>query len=360
MSHEITQKDAYGYAVTPAWHGLGFDIGKGLTGTEGFQKIGALWRMKKEPVYRLKNGEFVEVDGWFSHVREDTDEDFTMVGKNYQTFQNSDLCELLDLTLQADPAAHLNSAGTLRGGRKVFGLIELGEFKANGGSDDTVKSYLCVVNAHDKSGCINAFYTTIRVVCANTLRMAMKDAATGFKTSHMGDLTAKMEECARVLGIATAAEKRTQEMVHHLRSVELTGDQITRYFSDVFARTYGAGPGRKAVVGEIEMQEIGAQILADAIDSVADPGSILEDAIAKWERKRTKVLDAWTENHEKDIARGNAWGALNAVTEYHDHHRKSKSMETHAHSVLFGQSDERKQIALDEILTVTNGQTFLN
>lgn len=351
--HGITKTDAYGYFQTPAWHKLGNDFGGEMSAAAGFKKIGALWQMKKVEISAtMPDGRVVRLDNWRAHVREDTGEAFAVVSKDYASVQNDELCELADLLRKVDPTAHLDSGGTLHGGRRVYLLMKLREWKVAGG--DSVMTYLCVFNDHAAKGAVKAFFTTIRVVCRNTLRLALwaKRGAFEFRARHRGAMRDKLDDAKVALGFATEADVKAQEMFRRLASVTVSDTSTRTFFEQVYSRTYGTGPkaARVTRLTEQQAQQVGAAVLEEAFDK-ASPSKVLDEAMERFQEQRSARLFRWTENYHEDVARGTAWGALNAVTQYHDHQAVERQSDARrANAALFGVSDKRKAIALEQVL----------
>lgn len=283
------------------------------------------------------------------HVRMDDRSVLGIVGKDYKPVPNQVLASFADSLVTYDPGAAMETAGSLRGGKRVFSLVRLGEpVRISGGDRDELVPYLLVTNCHDGTGAFRAYFTTVRVVCANTHRWAeAKAGSAGFWYRHDGDIQGKVEEARRVLGLAANQTRKAGEQARFLSSVSLVQHQVDAYFQEVYNQTFGKRPAEvKAVDLAVKYPE------KSPVEINALLASIDTKALDEYDEKREKVLVTLKQNHEADSARGTAWGAYNAVSYYHDHQRGRgepqlrKLTDARVHSNLFGASAADKQKAM--------------
>jgi len=205
----------------------------------------------------------------------------------------------------------LETAGVLKGGKKLWALAKTGqETLVKGG--DRVKAYLLLATSCDGTLCTTAQFTSVRVVCNNTLQMAVADKSGAVKVPHSTkfDPKAVKEE----LGIGLSAWDSFIANIKTLADRPVTGLEATQFFSDVLDEQVldlEGGPTSKA------MQQV------TALYSGAGMGSLLPGA------------------------RGTAWGLLNAVTEFVDHQRRARNQDYRLDSAWFGQGAQLKAKALD-------------
>lgn len=186
----------------PAWHGLGTVIEEEVNTAE-MLRIGHLdnWRVRVEDV---------EVpEGYFAakpQYRTVRDNPFTVgqhdilgyVGERYTEFQNEDLFAFGDNLLHG---GRWETAGSLKHGTRVFGALALDRDVTIAGTDK-INSYLLVSSSHDGTTAITAAVTPVRVVCWNTLNVALKEAKQTFKIRHTQSMKGRVEEARKALGIA--------------------------------------------------------------------------------------------------------------------------------------------------------------
>jgi phage/plasmid-like protein (TIGR03299 family) len=217
----------------------------------------------------------------FAVVRLDTDEPLSIVGATYNIFQNSQVADFGEAVLDTGEP-DIETAGVLQGGLKVFFSFELPKTIKVEGDDGDIQLYLVVMNGHDGNTPLTAVITPVRVVCYNTLRLAVTRAQSKFVIRH----TINME--GRVAQAKTA-----------LRIAYEYGDALGRVASDLI----------QAPVSPVQ----GLRIL----DTVFP---LPKDATEKQKDTRTalKVQEVWSESPNLANIRHTGWGLVNAITEYQD------------------------------------------
>lgn len=362
MAHEITAADRFveNRANGRAWHGLGKDLAEfgalGATVRESFRAAGLDWDTELVSVQYRANGGWMDAPDNRAHVRCDTRELLGIVGKDYKPVPNAVLASFTD-ALQVEGAT-LETAGSLRGGKRVWALLKLGTAQqVTDGRGDVMMDYLLITNAHDGTGAFRAYYTRVRVVCANTYRMAETRAGSaGFWHRHDGDVQAKTGEAKRVLGLISKQVEQANVEAFTMARKHLT--EPSGYFAGVYEATFGKRPEPRKLTDE-DQAAIGAAMLASVFET---PAETLDAAIADYDHKRGAVVAQWTENFVNDPAYGTAWGVLNAVTQYHDHQRgrgdprEREMTEARVHSNLFGASATDKQVAYRMALELSQTQ----
>ncbi len=280
------------FAITPAWHGLGTVLDHAPSSSEALDKAGLDWRVEKKHIYWKPDGsDWKTVPDHKVTVRSNkdgTDLVLGVVGKDYSIVQNRDAFGFMDEVL-GDNGVTYEAAGALYDGRKVWMLARLPEDIEVG--PDSIRRYLLFSNSHDGSQAVRCFFTPVRVVCANTLMWAMKNAKGGICIRHTGRIESKIGEAQRILGLASAAYESVGEQFNRLLETPLNVGQASDYF--------------KGLVG--------------------DPQSFKEGAART---RRTNILnDLRILNHSgRGIAavKGTVWAAYNAVAEYTDHQRSTR------------------------------------
>lgn len=334
MAHEITSTDSFGEVRSggkKAWHGLGIEIPDGLGAWEGFQKIGLAWDTALVPVTVDVQGHLVTDPETQLHVRLDTHTSLGIVGKDYKKVGNQVLADFADSLCGADKAVILETAGSLRGGRKVFCTLRLPrDIEVIEG--DILNMYVVGSNAHDGTGAFQWYSSSIRVVCANTLAMSEHSARGMIKFQHTGNVAAKVELAQQSLGIVSKQVDKYEKEVRSLVKKGLKKAAILDYMAAVYDQTFG---------------------------KISDEWPAKQQASRLEHKTRTVVL--WTakmdEPHQqiKGIA-GTAWAAYNGFSEWSDHERghflSTQESESRIHSNLFGISSRDKQRAYRQALAL--------
>jgi len=324
MGHRITESDRFGYVGQRAWHGLGQELPAGLKATEGFREIGLDWKTGlADLVAQTEEGDSLPVSSHRLHYRLDTHTPLGIVSQQYQPVDNMEMAEFADAISGVEEGVEVETAGSLREGRVVFALVRL-PHTIEVTDEDILHNYILVRNNHDAGAAFSVHPTSVRVVCANTLRMSERDGSKGIRIWHTGDLKTKLEHARLALGIATQASIHFESKVRLLAAQHLKADQVRQYFRTVYDRTWG----------------------------------VIPDGFERQLRHRDKILTSWEENMEdalKEI-RGTAWAAYNAVSQWHDHQRGRylpvSSSDARVHSNLFGGSARDKQVGFQEAMAL--------
>lgn len=339
MAHEIEATDKFGEVRLNgkrAWHGLGVELPPKMTAVAGFRKIGLDWESELLPLFASyteegKRRQF-KVSSHCLHVRSDIKRPLGVVGRGYRPIQNIALAEFADALAGADAAVEVETAGSLRDGRCIFTLVRL-PHTISVTNEDILKQYVLIRNSHDGSSAFQVYPTSIRVVCANTLRWSERDANRGVRFQHTGDIDKKIEHARLVLGIISKETVQFEAMVRLLAAKSVTKADAREYFRSVYDRTF-------SVVPETDKAKYAKQL-----------------------EKRDAMLTRWAENMEaanqslKGI-RGTFWAAYNAISQWHEHERGRfgpvAESDGRAHSNLFGTSDAQKRVAFQTALAAAN------
>lgn len=319
MAHELSIQNGRaemfsGMGITP-WHNLGTIVTGLLTASEAIQEAHLNWDVVTMPVtvngqkLKFPNGEDSS-DSWQGVCRSDTGACLGIMRGRYETIQNRDCFDFMDSLVQAGELKY-ETAGALRGGRQVWMMAKYdGQIKING---DEHRQWLLCVSSHDGSYSLMIQWVTERVVCANTLSIALRGAKNQMKIRHVSNWQDKAEEARRVLGLTKTYFGTIQEQLAGMTDKLLTHEQ---------------------------MQEF-TRLLIPANDENDVP-------------TRTKNIRAEI-NKLFDGGRGNVgvsrWDALNAVTDYADHVQTLRGENsTRLESSLLGSGATLKQKAY-EMLT---------
>jgi phage/plasmid-like protein (TIGR03299 family) len=162
--------------------------------------------------------ELTPAKGFKANLREDTGEILGIVSNEYEVVDNRDAFRFLDALIGSE--FHFETAGSLWGGRRVWCLARLPEYVELGG--DLSATYIYVANSHDGSMAVTAAATPIRIVCANTLGAALRQAEHGpaaqrtFRFRHTGNLQTKFAEARQVLGMTINYQRQFKALADQL------------------------------------------------------------------------------------------------------------------------------------------------
>jgi phage/plasmid-like protein (TIGR03299 family) len=252
-----------------------------------------------------KNYSFVVRDNPFILGNKDV---LGVVGERYVPLQNEDLFDFADNLL--DNGGRWETAGSIKGGRVVFGALALERetvLDPNGVSDK-INTYLLVNTSHDGSIAIQASITPVRVVCANTLNLALGNRGRGgsvkqsFKIRHTQTAQGKVAVAREALGLANAYMDEFDKMASAMIETEITKAQFDK-------------------------------IVELAYPSPKDDSKKV--SLTKHANKIDLINDIYVGDFNNTIS-GTAWGALNALTERLDWHRAGRKGQTE--TILAGAS----------------------
>jgi phage/plasmid-like protein (TIGR03299 family) len=308
MAHELeTQNGVASFASfrEPAWHGLGTVFTEEKTTAEMLSAANLNnWNVRLEDVNVPSH---LSSDKNYQYVIRTNPTDNTqtdilgVVGERYHVLQNEDLFSFGDNIL--DGGGRWETAGSIRGGRVVFGSLALERetILDPNGVADKVKTYLLINTSHDGSIAIQASITPVRVVCANTLNLALgskrgKNAIKQtFKIRHTQTASGKVQVARETLGLANKYMDAFDVMAKAMIEKEITAQQ----FNDIVLAAY------------------------------PKPDEEKKGALTRWTNKVDVINDIYTGEFNGMIA-GNAWGAFNALTERLDWHRSARGGNTEA------------------------------
>jgi hypothetical protein len=166
------------YTAVPAWHGLGNVIPGGTSDIDEVLRLGGIdFTVSKRAVRYGFDGDVLTMPDQFVTVREDTGAGLGVVGAKYTEIQNRRMFEFLE-DLVGQHGVIWQSAGPLRGGRKVFISMRVPDDVVvdPGGLDDTIQLFIVAINSHDGTSTAQVVVTPWRPVCQNTERFAVRDA----------------------------------------------------------------------------------------------------------------------------------------------------------------------------------------
>lgn len=275
-------KPAFCYWGESPWHRLGQKLEAPATAAEAITAAGL--------DYEVTLTDVATVDGMMvpktkAVVRYDNQTVLGTVSDRYCPVQNRQAFGFLDAVV-ADGGLRYHTAGALGRGEKIFLLAKLpGEIRVKN-TDDLVNKYLLLSNAHDGSAALRVLFTPVRVVCQNTLSMALRQGhGEGVSIRHNGNLAAKIEAAQRVLGLATTFYDDAQSKIDRLASVYPTAAQLDTYFKVLYP----------------------------------DPEDAADNGRAKETREKLHGLFEGGIGHDMPGIKHTLWCAYNAVTELLDH-----------------------------------------
>lgn len=208
------------------WHGLGVQVEDALCSDEALKMAGLDWEVNQEPIM-IESGDVIA--GYKANVRDSDNAILGIVTDRYKVVQNTQAFDFTNGLIGGD--VRYETAGSLQGGKRIWLLAKMPTKSILG---DDVEPYLCFTNTHDGSGAIRICMTPIRVVCNNTLNIALDTAQRQWSTKHMGDLETKMEEARNCLAMANSYMMALDESSDRLANTKISDDAIMAAFDELF------------------------------------------------------------------------------------------------------------------------------
>jgi phage/plasmid-like protein (TIGR03299 family) len=302
----VNGKASMVYVGEVPWHGLGESIPPDLTPDQVLEKCGLNWTVNKVPLYMDLNGERTDAQ-ITALIRSSDNKILTHVADKWEPVQNEQAFDFFNEYVMAGDM-EMHTAGSLKGGRIVWALAKVKdsfELKTPQGKD-LIESHLLFSNPHMFGRSVDVRFTPIRVVCNNTLTMALNEASAQMvKSSHRRKFDAnKVKE---TLGIANRYMQNYKGIAEFLASKRYAKDSITEYFTKVFPK-YGGDEGDRTRNSDRALEVVESQ-----------PGA--------------------------QLAAGSWWQAYNAVT-YMVDHELGRSQASRLESAWYGINQKKKIDAL--------------
>lgn len=199
--------------VTP-WHGLGKIVAEAPTSEDAIHLAGLDWDVVQQKIY-LEDG--TEIKDAYANVRSTDNKPLGIVGNRYQIVQNVEAFSFTDSLL--GEGVKYETAGSLKDGKTIWLLAKLPDkYEILG---DKVDPYIVFTNTHDGTGSVKVAMTPVRVVCNNTLNMALHSATRTWTTRHTGDINKKLTDAQNTLQLAQNYMNETKVLFEKLNTVKM-------------------------------------------------------------------------------------------------------------------------------------------
>ena len=351
MAHELSikanGKAEMAYAGQTPWHGLGQPVTQGASIGVWQREAGMDWEaMEAVPKFdgftpgskKLGTGQNIAMPDYKAIYRSDTLDPLSIVSSRYQVVQPREVLEFFrDLT--EDGGWHIHTAGVLRGGRKLWAMASNGSesdvigSRRKGVARDTVRQNLLLATSLDGSMKTRAALTAVRVVCANTLALALKDNGEKVQISHR--TVFDPAAIKKALGLSRETFEVFMASARDMADTPIKLDESLEILRRIFGAPDTSQPASTAWMGKL-----------------ADLGNqpVIEDA--KESRSVSRVLELFSGagmGAGLPGSVGTRWGLFNAVTQHVDH-EMGRSDDTRLDSAWFGRGNGFKQAALLELV----------
>lgn len=271
-----------------SWHGLEQSIDNPVDRHDAIRMAGLDWQVGLTEVCYDDGGMMSVVPDQYVVVREDNGAPLGIVGSKYTPIQNEALFDVTEAILGEENSARYNAAASLRGGRTTYVLLKREEqIVPFDEPTEAIAQYLYAATSHDGSMALTAGLTNTRIVCMNTLQMALGGSQTKVAVRHTASADAKMKSAQEILSLSNEYGVRLKQAAEHFMTESMDRDRMRR--------------------------------LLEALFPIRDEESERSVTIAN--NKRRDVMRNWLLSDNIENVRYTEWGALQAISEWDQHKR---------------------------------------
>ncbi len=324
MSHLIdttTGRAAIFTVKEPAWHGLGTVVAEAQTSAQAILLAGMNWTVIQRPTKFEMDGIHYTIPNKKTNIRNDTMKPLSIVSDNYVPFQNVEAFEFFDSIVGSKEAVY-HTAGCIKGGEQVWILAKLPRV-LYASENDKSETYVLLSNGHDGKTSLRMLPTTVRVVCNNTLTMALGNRDKGISIMHMGNLQDNVDAAKNALGLINDQLDRYESCIQDLASVRPSDASLVSYVTGIVEEFSASKKGREKMAKRL-------------IENLSHSTNLVDDMS------------------------GTAWAAYNAVSLFADHQKTFNGSDDTARqgsrftSTLTGTSNRLKQTAFNRAMDLVS------
>lgn len=306
--------ESMAYVGAVPWHGLGNVVDENISLDEFQKEAGLDWEVQKTPVRYETNWESLTFKDKFVLNRTSDNKPFAVVSGRYKPVQPKQIFEFFrDLLAMHNMKMH--TAGSLKEGGRIWCLAQTGDVHKVLGND-RVDGYLLLSTSYDLTLSTSAQFTSVRVVCNNTLQQALGDKTGRVTIPHVQEFNA--DSIKDQMGIGREQWQAFTTALDVMAKLKISADTTTKVMDKVFA--IPEDPEKRMAC-------------SDRIHAV-------------------NVLEMFAHDRYKgaDLSGPTAWGLLNSLTEYVDHHKRARNQSNRIDSAWFGPGAALKQNAMNELM----------
>jgi len=309
-----------------AWHGLGQIVDKAMTSEEAIKLANLDYEVAKAPLTSSIVGDegitlHQPFENLYATYRKDSFANLGIVSNRYEIVQNKDAFTFFDSIIDKGEAI-FETAGALGDGERIFVMAKLPQdFKVAG---EDCNKYILLTNSHDGSSSIIAGFTSVRVVCSNTLTAALKGGLTNkVSIRHNQNAKDKLAEAYKVMGLASVYMNEVDGIFNQMAKTTLVDADLKKYIARVMATP------------EIEVLDK---------DEYSTRFNNLVDGVYNF------ALSHPTQ--QTDATRGTVWGGYNAISGYFNYCKNYKNQEEKFKSQMFGTASNKTQKGFAEAVAM--------
>ena len=314
MAHELNfnaKRKTYSFVTNTekAWHGLGTIVDHAMTSEEAIKLANLDFDVKQTSIHaRIVNEEGIALYSPYeekvANYRTDNNEVLGLVGSRYEIIQNTEAFGFFDSIIDKGEAI-FQTAGALGKGERIFITAKLPEDMLVKG--EHCEKYIILSNSHNGSSAIVAGFTTVRIVCNNTLQAALGSMSNKVSIIHRKGAKNELEQAHTLMGITSKYMLEVQDIFNQMAKTAISDVKLKEYITDVMKPTYVGFDADKKDSSRFKNQV----------------NDIYEFALGH----PTQTTDA---------ARGTVWGAYNSISGYYNYLKPYKTQEDKFKTQLYG------------------------
>ncbi len=315
--NEKTGKHSFVAVGEKAWHGLGTYVNEAMAAEQAITLGGLDYTVQKQSI---KTDGGILIPGNWATVRTDTNEPLGIVSDQYHVVQNREVFGFFDSIIDQGEAIY-QTAGALGKGETIFITAKLpSDILVHG---EQVENYVLLTAGHHgkTGGAIQAGFTSIRVVCNNTLQIALKGLQNRITILHFSNAKAKLETAAKIMGMTSKVTAELNTIFNKMAEVKITDKKLREFIEQVMRPA-------SQVISADQLEKEYSQRFINTVDE------IMEFAIDH-PTQRT------------DAARGTIWGAYNSISGYFGYIKEYKSQEDKMSDLYFKNGAKRIETAFE-------------
>jgi phage/plasmid-like protein (TIGR03299 family) len=337
MAHNInknrnTGKDAFFSVKEKAWHGLGQIVDNYPTSEEAIIHAGLDYEVIKADLFTTSynsDGQPMDttkrVKTHFATIRTDTGEVLGVVGSKYEVVQNKTAFSFFDALVNDGSGIKYETAGALGNGERIFITAKMPNvIKVGRKGKDGIEEYIFLTTSHDGSGSIMAAFTPVRIVCNNTLNMALRDHSNAVYIKHTANAETKLKEAARIIAISNNSSELLEQLFNKWAKVR---------------------------VNDAELQKLIK--LAMSPNPEVFQAVVKDDQVYDFTKQFKEVTEQVFEyamtapSQQMETTAGTLFGAYNAITGYYQNVKEYRSTDSKVNSIMFSTGLDRTKKAFE-------------
>lgn len=339
MAHNLnynsnTNKHSFFSVKEKAWHGLGQIVEDYPTSEEAIIHAGLNYEVEKRPLFTYDENSMnedtapdgiqipeIEIKNFFATIRKDTNQILGVVGSKYEVVQNKSAFVFFDSLVNDETGIKYETAGALGNGERIFITAKMPDvIKVQ--RKDEIEKYIFLTTSHDGSGSIMAAFTPVRIVCNNTLNMALNNNSNAIYIKHTANAEQKLKEAARIISLIDDTSAQLEILFNRWSKVRISDGELKKLIK------LAMSPNAE-VTTAILSDNASFEFSKHFVDVC---GNIFEYAQSN-------------PTQQMQTTAGTLFGAYNAITGYYQNVKDYKTADSKANSILFGTGFERTKKA---------------